>query len=717
MDWKNTNMPEGKLERLERLIQKRMLESKDVQFTEYLRKFRLRVGEQAQRIDLLQNELDRAYQLYLQRMEQFDNKPQNVETVEPLSDTAVPGNTVKNESETPGYFSRIEPQGMTNPANVNSQGNGSAPQPNRGVEFAIGTVLLSVVGGGFILTALVMLGMYFMNGFMKGMCLYAAAGLVLLVSELVLYKRWQKLGVVFSGIGIGGLYLVTVLNYLSLHNFSMWPAMVIVLFITLLVIVLSRTRDSAVYRVLGMIACYLCLLTIKEGIADAEFLVLTAMILVINLVYICLPLQKNRVPLGVMHMFTNLIFTYAMLWRGEKYGIGLEIRLSFILCMVVLMQVVLGTLLSYQRKQAEMGVVTSNAGISLGYGICTAFYLLFVQSGLDKIAEEKVWLCHGVTVAAVLVCTVTMLFLRRYKEKWYAFLFMNYAVIFSYGELENQAYFVCATLIILLIVKVLSLWQITSLKVQDAILTTLACCMLFYYTEYMWMGAPYNYLLLGAVIISVLFISHWQTYYEILLTFTLGIYAVQNVVPLLRLPVYVGVMFMGILAFHNVKRWKGRGIMVYNIYALLGEGICFLMLMNPVYQNAYIVYMFLLIFGLATIVLTFQEKYQMDFKQKHLILAIFLTYMALVVRTGLPIVNSILLMLIALVCVGMGFAVKKKSIRIYGLVLSLIVCGKIVLYDYWGAATLQKTILFFAVGVIALVISGIYIILEKKNNV
>ena len=58
---------------------------------------------------------------------------------------------------------------------------------------------------------------------------------------------------------------------------------------------------------------------------------------------------------------------------------------------------------------------------------------------------------------------------------------------------------------------------------------------------------------------------------------------------------------------------------------------------------------------------------------------------------------------------------KKKSVRIYGLVLSLLVCGKIVLYDFMGAPTLQRTILLFSVGVMALVISGIYIILEKKN--
>lgn len=124
----------------------------------------------------------------------------------------------------------------------------------------------------------------------------------------------------------------------------------------------------------------------------------------------------------------------------------------------------------------------------------------------------------------------------------------------------------------------------------------------------------------------------------------------------------------------------------------------------------------MLVFGLAVIGLTLQEKYQMNFKGRYMVLAVFLTYMAFIFRTNVRVVNSILLMVIALVCVGTGFVVDKKSVRIYGLVLSLVVCGKLVMYDFFKAATLQKTILFFAVGMIALLIAAIYIILEKKNS-
>ena len=90
--------------------------------------------------------------------------------------------------------------------------------------------------------------------------------------------------------------------------------------------------------------------------------------------------------------------------------------------------------------------------------------------------------------------------------------------------------------------------------------------------------------------------------------------------------------------------------------------------------------------------------------------------MAFIVKTQLPVINSILMMLVALISVAAGFVEKKKNIRIYGLVLSILVCGKIVLYDFMSVPTLQKMLLFFAVGVIALLIAGIYIVLEKKNG-
>ena len=164
------------------------------------------------------------------------------------------------------------------------------------------------------------------------------------------------------------------------------------------------------------------------------------------------------------------------------------------------------------------------------------------------------------------------------------------------------------------------------------------------------------YLIGTGVVVSVLFIHRWQTFYEIIITLTCAALAMMKLPGLIRLPAAVGILFVGILLFHNVKGWKGRGVRIYNFTALAMQAICFLLLSQRIYSRAYITYLMMLVFGLATVVLSFHEKYEMDFKYKNLILSVFLTYMAFVCRTGIPVFTSILLMVIALVSVGAGFA-------------------------------------------------------------
>lgn len=161
---------------------------------------------------------------------------------------------------------------------------------------------------------------------------------------------------------------------------------------------------------------------------------------------------------------------------------------------------------------------------------------------------------------------------------------------------------------------------------------------------------------------------------------------------------------------------RGKNILVFNVFVMVGQIGALIALANPVYRNSYLTYLCMFVFVLAYLVLTLQERYYKKFKHRELIIVIFLTYMALIVKTNVPVINSVLIMLIALVSVTLGFLKKDKPVRIYGLVLSLCTCGKIALYDYWGAPVLQKTILFFAVGVIALAIAGIYIVLEKNTG-
>ena len=80
---------------------------------------------------------------------------------------------------------------------------------------------------------------------------------------------------------------------------------------------------------------------------------------------------------------------------------------------------------------------------------------------------------------------------------------------------------------------------------------------------------------------------------------------------------------------------------------------------------------------------------------------------------------SFILLLISIVGILLGFYYRNKSIRIYGLVLSVIGIVKLILIDTWGATsdnTLLRAVCFLSCGLICFGISLLYNFGEKRLN-
>ena len=313
---------------------------------------------------------------------------------------------------------------------------------------------------------------------------------------------------------------------------------------------------------------------------------------------------------------------------------------------------------------------------------------------------------------AFVVAVLAGIAIRGTWKKWLPCYFFSFVAVCAFSVIEsNWPILICLTALLLL-TKILTRFAEGGLRALDVIVTSLYCIELLANGK----EIPYAYLLLAGTILSMFLVYGWTTIQEILLTFSLAFFAATNLMPMLKLPAFAGILFVSILLFNNVKYMRGKNILIFNVFVMVGQIGALIALANPVYRNSYLTYLCMFVFVLAYLVLTLQERYYKKFKHRELIIVIFLTYMALIVKTNVPVINSVLIMLIALVSVTLGFLKKDKPVRIYGLVLSLCTCGKIALYDYWGAPVLQKTILFFVVGVIALVIAGIYIVLEKNTG-
>ncbi|MDE7253364.1 MAG: hypothetical protein K2O32_10545 [Acetatifactor sp.] len=775
------NPMEPKTEQIKRRVEALLQTSKDANFTQYLLQMRERIANQERQMSLLADELESCVRMYednqrlqaqargarpmepqpprqvVQPPQQTVQQPpqqvaqqplqqvvqQTTQQVQPLGQAAqqlqlaeqpAPQQVAQQVQQVAQQPTRQEVQPPRQADQLYmQQPQGQAAKPKRNAEFTIGAAVLSIVGSVLILAAMVMFGFYFLQGLMKGLLLYAACIAVMLLSELLLYRRWPKLGMTCSAVGMGGLYIATLTNYLALKNFNQWVALGITLVITIGVIILSRRRDAVSYRILGMVAMYVSVIGILEsvqyegGLSQVEWVTITVMAFIINVMCLLVPVRKSHMGVNMTHMFLNIGFT---LWVDLAWEGGLTAAVDsvskmwhypfFVAMSILVMQLIFIAQLRWSEKQKDAGSMIDNTGFCVVYCLSGFMYLPLVSQTTDfagLIAGVGLtWdvylvyrlICTGILV---LICLVPMIALRKSTEKWCAWYLLNFLVLVIHlGGTNEWESSICLS-ILLAASKLLSFRKIAMTRYSDAALTAFACVAVLLDRE-----STHVIPLAVVLLLSVLCINYWHVYFETILTFTLAAYVSGHMLSGFRLPVFVGILFVGMLIFNNVKRWHGNKMEVYNEFMLAGQALCYLMLLSPVYQNAYLTYLCMAVFGIATIVICFQKKYHMDFSGKQMVLAVFLTYMGLIVRGSSPIINSILLMLIALGCVGSGFAVNKKSVRIYGLVLSLAVCVKIVLYDFMEAGVLQRTILFFAVGVLALIIAAIYMILERSQE-
>lgn len=706
-----TNTQQERARNLEQQAREYLMQSNDPIFTKYLQQLLPRIQKTPEYVDQLQAELDKSVEFWHQRQQLNANRAGAA--------AAVPSQEVAPAAETQTEKSQSQPVGQFTMQQMQAPVTQAPAQKKQNAEYLIATIALSVVGGIFILTALVLLGMYFMNGWIKGISLYVVSLGVVLIAELLIRRKLPKLAQIFSAIGVAALYLSTMINTVSLHNFGMIPAAVIIAVITVGTVLLSRKRESLIHRLLGIAACWLCAYPLFGAtlISEPEGLLVLALILVLSALSICMPVRKYHTASQLIQLVsTTILFPVTVSCAISAQGMPVWVTAAAFGVFFLIAHLILVVQNNYIVKEKQAGRNVNESGLLAIYiafllvaGITTGAAMNNYWGRTESDAYVGIIALTGMAFVVAVLAGIAM---RGTWKKWLPCYFFSFVAICAFTVIESSWPILICLTALLLLAKVLTRFAEGGLKALDVIITTLYCIELLANGK----EVPYAYLLLAGTALSMFLVYGWTTYQEILLTFSLAFFAAANLMPMLKLPAFSGILFVSILLFNNVKYMRGKNILVFNVFVLVGQIGALIALANPVYRNSYLTYLCMFVFVLAYLVLTLQERYYKNFKHRELIIVIFLTYMALIVKTNVPVINSILIMLIALVSVTLGFLKKDKPVRIYGLVLSLCTCGKIALYDYWGAPVLQKTILFFIVGVIALVIAGIYIVLEKNTG-
>lgn len=581
--------------------------------------------------------------------------------------------------------------------------------PDRNMEFKIGVHVFSFLGAAFILAAFVIFGFNFLNGLAQGLCLYGAALILVLLSELLLGRKIPAFSHVLTGIGVGGLYAANIVNYLVLRTVNGIVAMIITLLIAIVTLFISRKKESATIRIISLLGCYISFLPVKGFGSEFHFLIAAIILFVINTFSIFLKNQKKQIVIDSIHIFLNVLFT--MILTGAAWRESLN---PAYLVFYVLTSFIFGSILCLRRSADKENILFIFSCAGNGIYIFLLFVIGYMAPGVsDPDVALFVHLLAEVLITAV--CGVVFLLWNKEDgRKWAQIYYMAGTILliglFADYHLEK----ILSTLIILFLGKLLA--DHKEMQVLDCVAVIATGLMGLWLSDY-W----YCWLFAGALLLSILRIKSMHIYHEIVITLSiLAIWWSQCEFYFHKnfelntgwlYPVSSVILLLLFLLFNHLPWLKNVNQKPYNITNVVLMTLYYL---GVWLSNSYIFSSIMMVLGAVTIIVVFRKRYEMDIPGKYLLLAGFLVYFSLTGHYESPVVVSILLMVIALGCVGIGFKLHDKVERVCGLVMALVVCVKLVIYDFREVEIIYRMIVFLVVGIIALIISYIYIQLEKN---
>ena len=494
---------------------------------------------------------------------------------------------LKQQAAQPAYV-QPSPQAVYNqPTPYPRQEN-----PQKSVEFKVGTVIFGVVGIAFLLVAFITFGLNFMNNVLQGIFLYAIGIVLIASSELFVFKRIEKFSYCLTGLGISSLYVVTLLNYIYLAIFPAWVALLITLILTSFFFYLSRKKDSGMIRIICLIGCYLSLVPIHQLKSQLEFLMPALVVFLVNLAGVYCPVKKRRKVVDHIQYicsFTVIFYLIYLQWLS-----GLQMWPVYVLvCADIL------TLhLLYYRTEEE---ASYRVLYFLGQGVHLGCLLY--------IGHYEEWLHFGVIGVLVLCAALTALFFKK-RIRFAPYLFIAVYSILAY-LMDGRSFWLSLACLLVFAVNKGCVRFFKEFPVPDAVYTMLSA--------------------------------------------------------------------IGVCLF---MRSDDLRLLGYTYGACILLSCCFMK----------------------------------KFRKYHIFTSLTFGWLFLLTEDCEAFLGSILICTLAAIAIGAGFYMKDKSVRIYGLVLTIFVALKLVIFDFHGASAQIRILVFLIVGLLILGISFGYIYLEKRLN-
>ncbi len=582
-------------------------------------------------------------------------------------------------------------------------------KPQNTMEYKIGIHVFSMIGAIFVLVAFVIFGFNFMNGLAQGICLYLAALVLILISEGLLYRKMPAFSNVITGIGVGGLYIANLVNYLVLHTMNGIAAMLITLVIACGTILYGRKRESTTIRLISLLGYYICLFPIKGFGSEWDFMVFTGMLFIVNMVCLFVQNQKNRIAIGSVHLAANIIFTTAILGVAWRDGISAVYLVTFLVTSFMVTE-----LMAYMQCRGEKEAALFPF-ICIGNGL--HLFMLFLAGNMGEGMADPAFALFVHLIAEILVvvvCILAFLFWNREDGRRWAQVYLGAgAVLLLSSFSEYHLEIIVAELVVLLAVKLFNRHK--EIVVLECIVAGWVGFTGLWLSDY-W----YCWIFAAALLAASLCVRYLPVYHEVVTTISiLLIWWSQCIFYFDDLglegkwlyPISAGILLLLLILFHHIPQYREYNQKPYSIFNIVLMAAYYLI---ALFVRDTILSAVMLALGAVTIILVFGKKYDMYIPKRYYVLIGFLALYSLLGYFSSPVIVSIILMVTALVSVGIGFKQMEKAARICGLVMAIFVCLKLVLYDFREVETLYRMLVFLVVGILALVISFLYIFIEKN---
>lgn len=539
--------------------------------------------------------------------------------------------------------------------NMNRYRENVKKQQKASVEFKIGAGVLSGIGILFVLVATVILVRNFLPQFVQGMLMFAFFALVWVVSQLGIVRVSQKMATGLTGASIIGLYISVMVNYHVFDTLPPYWAQGILVLIAVLSWLNGFFTGSAVIQCMSFGGYLIFFMFLPWNAGVPEFVLLLITMAGLNLMWNLGAAGENKEWVRLIHMLCCGVFLLG-------YGIFLLIDLP-----------------------------GDSLTLVFIYGILMTGLLNFFYVRSEGMGAFAAWICCGVFQTAFLAGLVIAM---QFREEF----------------IQSQLLLVLAALNLLLLLWKKFQWHSMGLYYQVFFL------LLFLVEgQWIWPGIVAALVLfaLGVCMIREKLLSHELTMSIYFFVF-IGIVVPSLWVAPVELAYLLG--FTLLCLYVPKLRSRREAALVYTNVSLIGVMLLGLWVDRLSMEPNYIADTIVLVLAILTVLLLWRKRCHMPEQIQGLILGLVLTYMIFVYRIQLPVVVSIALMVVAVGAILAGFIRNEVALRIYGLALSLFVCAKVVVYDYWDLELLPKSILLLVVGLIAIGISIIYAVLEHSQR-